>query len=204
MRSCTSHTGFWRLTSFKFDSRLSWIWRLFSFFFLKTSFSFKFFRPALQNISHSRPEYVNNWGRMEGASEVSGFHCEVLQSDWFASGWLFESSPALVGHNYCSENKMINRAANLPDSFTCKIKIFMYISSTWKCSTHYFLSKSFICSLYSCIGSHRKVAVPFVTYEQHPDKASYISTKPEIDSRFQPIFFYKSQLYKFCTQEPIK
>lgn len=99
---------------------------------------------------------------MEGASEVSGFHCEVLQSDWFASGWLFESSPALVGHNYCSENKMINRAANLPDSFTCKIKIFMYISSTWKCSTHYFLSKSFICSLYSCIGSHRKVAVPLL------------------------------------------
>lgn len=33
MRSCTSQTGFWRLTSFSSDSRLSWIWQVFFFLF---------------------------------------------------------------------------------------------------------------------------------------------------------------------------
>lgn len=45
----TSRTGFWRLTSFRFDSRLSWIWRVWK------PLIFSISSPGLQNISRSRP-----------------------------------------------------------------------------------------------------------------------------------------------------
>lgn len=63
MRSRNSHTGFWRLTSLRFDSRLSWIWRP-SFFFVKTSHShFRF-----QSCKTSPVQGPDTWtvgGRLE-------------------------------------------------------------------------------------------------------------------------------------------
>lgn len=40
----------------------------------------------------------------------------------------------------------------------------------------------------------------FYTYEQNPDKASVYQHTQIVAQVLCPIFFYKSQLYKFCTQ----
>lgn len=66
--------------------------------------------------------YVRKRGRVGGVQSEVGFSCEVLVSDWL---FLVDCSKAVqlfVGRNYCSEKKMIDRTANLPDSFTCKIE----------------------------------------------------------------------------------
>ena len=78
----------------------------------------------------------------------------------------------------------------------------MYISSPWKVvAIIFFLNPSYALSLQLYKFSFGGCITLF-TYEQNPDKAS-IYQQTRIDSRFHPIFFYKSQLYKFCTQETI-
>lgn len=73
-----------------------------------------------------------------------------------------------------------------------------------KSSSNYsFLFKSFICSLYISICSDQKDEMPSVHINKIQTRLLYIS-KPKSTPGFCPLFFYKSQLYKFCTQETIK
>lgn len=153
MRSCTSQTGFWRLTSFSFDSRLSWICHV--VFFVKPSHSHFNFR--------SRTLLHEQLGA--GWSAPQKFQGLIVRSHSLIGLRLDDCSKAvqlLLDTIIAARIKWFIGRQNLPDSFSLQNKIFMYISSTWKCSTHYFLRKSFICSLYSCIGSRRKVAVPLL------------------------------------------
>lgn len=65
---------------------------------------------------------IRNKGQGEGNSGRGGVYCEVLVSDWL---FLVDCSKAvqyLIGHNYCSEKKMIDKMANLPDYFSWKIE----------------------------------------------------------------------------------
>lgn len=131
----------------------------FFLFFWKNSLShFNFLSSSAKHLPFKALMQEQLGAGWRAPQKCQGF----LQSDWFASGWLFESSPALVVHNYCSENKMINRAANLPDSFPCKIKYLCIYLQLENVVPIIFLSKSFICSLYSCRSSHQKVAVPLL------------------------------------------
>lgn len=70
----------------------------------------------------SGPEYIRNTGQGEGTLGRGGVYCEVLVSDWL---FLVDCSKAvqlLLDIIIAARKNMIDRMANLPDSFSCKIE----------------------------------------------------------------------------------
>lgn len=120
-------------------------------------------------------------------------YCEVLVSDWL---FLVDCSKAvqlLLDIIIAARIKWLiwQQICQIP--LLAKYNIYVYIL-TLKSSSHYFLFKSFICSLYNSISSHQKVAVPSLHMNKIQTRLLYIN-KTQIDSRCHPVFFYRSQLY---------
>lgn len=181
MRLCTSHTGFWRLTSFKFDSRLSWIW-IFFFVCVKTSHS----RFPFQSCKTSPVQGPNTVHEqlVAGWSAPQKFRRLIVRSYSLIGLRLDDCSKAvqlLLDTIIAARIKRLIGWQICPILFLCKIKyLWIYLQVENVVPITFFLH---MLSLQLYRFSSESCST-FVTYEQHPDKASYISTKPEIDSWF--------------------
>lgn len=128
--------------------------------------------------------------------EVCGVYGEVLVSDEFLQVDCSKAVQLLLNRIVATWHKWwIGR--QIVQILSRKID-YVYIF-TLKSSNNYFLCKSFIWSFYIFIRFDQKDITPSVHMNKIQTRLLYISISKFLP-RFCSVFFYKSQLYKFCTQ----